>query len=125
MIGPLTNTIIIDFSQFLSGPSCTLRLADLGAEVIKIEKPETGDICRQLYVSNLVLEGQSSLFHAINRNKKSYTADLKDQSDLNAVKKLLAVADVLVHNFRPGDGTNRIGLRKRKSHKSKNHLRIH
>jgi crotonobetainyl-CoA:carnitine CoA-transferase CaiB-like acyl-CoA transferase len=102
MMRPLSNITIIDFSQFLSGPSCTLRLADLGAEVIKIEKPETGDICRQLYVSKVVLEGQSSLFHAINRNKKSFMADLKLEADLASVKKLLAVADVLVHNFRPG-----------------------
>jgi crotonobetainyl-CoA:carnitine CoA-transferase CaiB-like acyl-CoA transferase len=109
MIGPLSNITIVDFSQFLSGPSCTLRLADLGAEVIKIEKPATGDICRQLYVSNVVLEGQSSLFHAINRNKKSFTADLKEDKDLAAIKKLLAVADVLVHNFRPGV-MERLGL---------------
>ncbi|HEX8547449.1 MAG TPA: CaiB/BaiF CoA-transferase family protein [Cytophagaceae bacterium] len=109
MTGPLSNITIIDFSQFLSGPSCTLRLADLGAEVIKIEKPVTGDICRQLYVSKVVLEGQSSLFHAINRNKKSFTADLKKELDLAAVKKLLVVADVMVHNFRPGV-MERLGL---------------
>jgi crotonobetainyl-CoA:carnitine CoA-transferase CaiB-like acyl-CoA transferase len=109
MTGPLSHITIVDFSQFLSAPSCTLRLADLGAEVIKIEKPVTGDICRQLYVSNVVLEGQSSLFHAINRNKKSFTADLKEERDLVAVRKLLAVADVLVHNFRPGV-MERLGL---------------
>jgi len=109
MTSPLSHLTIVDFSQFLSGPSCTLRLADLGAEVIKIEKPATGDICRQLYVSNVVLEGQSSLFHAINRNKKSFTADLKEEKDLAAVRKLLAVADVLVHNFRPAV-MERLGL---------------
>jgi crotonobetainyl-CoA:carnitine CoA-transferase CaiB-like acyl-CoA transferase len=74
----LEDILIIDFSQFLSGPSAALRLADMGAEVIKIEKPGTGDICRHLYVSDIVLEGDSTIFHAINRNKKSYAADLKN-----------------------------------------------
>lgn len=109
MTKPLANILVIDFSQFLSGPSCTLRLADLGAEIIKIEKPVTGDICRQLYVSNLVIEGQSSIFHAINRNKKSFVADLKNQKDIGQIKKLIAVADVLVHNYRPGV-MERLGL---------------
>jgi CoA:oxalate CoA-transferase len=105
----LEDILIIDFSQFLSGPSAALRLADLGAEVIKIEKPGTGDICRQLYVSDIVLEGDSTIFHAINRNKKSYAADLKNEHDLEKIKKLLAKADVLMHNFRPGV-MERLGL---------------
>jgi CoA:oxalate CoA-transferase len=109
MSKPLDNVLIVDFSQFLSGPSCTLRLADFGAEVIKIEKPITGDICRQLYVSNLSIEGQSSLFHAINRNKKSFAADLKNEEDLKQVKKLVAAADIVVHNYRPGV-MRRLGL---------------
>src|SRR6187200_3467475 len=98
----LQDILVIDFSQFLSGPSAALRLADLGAQVIKIEKPVTGDICRELYVSDVMIEGESTIFHAINRNKKSYVADLKDQFDLAKIKKLLAKADVLIHNFRPG-----------------------
>ena len=73
----LQDILVVDFSQFLSGPSAALRLADMGAEVIKIEKPGTGDICRQLYVSDVMIEGESTIFHAINRNKKSYVADLK------------------------------------------------
>lgn len=109
MIQPLKNKLVIDFSQFLSGPSCTLRLADLGAEVIKIERPLTGDICRQLYVSDVMIDAESSLFHAINRNKKSFVADLKNEIDLTSVKKLIAAADVLVHNFRPGV-MKRLGL---------------
>lgn len=109
MIEPLKNTLVIDFSQFLSGPCCTLRLADLGADVIKIEKPISGDICRQLYVSNVIIDGESSLFHAINRNKKSFAADLKSEAGLKAIKKLLLAADVLVHNFRPGV-MERLGL---------------
>jgi CoA:oxalate CoA-transferase len=99
---PLQDIIILDFSQFLSGPSAGLRLADLGAQVIKIEKPVTGDICRQLYVSDTRVEGESTIFHAINRNKQSYAADLKNEHDIHQVKQLIAHADVLIHNFRPG-----------------------
>ena len=99
---PLQDILIIDLSQFLSAPSATLRLADLGARVIKVERPETGDICRQLYVSNVILNGESSVFRAINRNKESFRADLKDASDKERVLKLIEKADVLVHNFRPG-----------------------
>ncbi|MBV7530208.1 CaiB/BaiF CoA-transferase family protein [Chitinophaga sp. sic0106] len=105
----LDDILVIDFSQFLSGPSAALRLADMGAQVIKIEKPGTGDICRQLYVSDVRIEEESTIFHAINRNKKSYVADLKDPADLDKIKKLLARADVMMHNFRPGV-MERIGL---------------
>jgi crotonobetainyl-CoA:carnitine CoA-transferase CaiB-like acyl-CoA transferase len=105
----LQDILVIDFSQFLSGPSAALRLADMGAQVIKIEKPVTGDICRQLYVSDVMIEGESTIFHAINRNKQSYAADLKDADDLEKVKQLLAKADVMMHNFRPGV-MERLGL---------------
>ncbi len=106
---PLEGYLIVDFSQFLSGPSASLRLADLGARVIKIEKPETGDICRQLYTSNVVMNGESSVFHAINRNKESLQADLKNTEDLAIIKKLVKNADVVMHNFRPGV-MKRLGL---------------
>lgn len=105
----LDDIIVIDFSQFLSGPSAALRLADMGAQVIKIERPGMGDICRELYVSDVLIEGESTIFHAINRNKQSYTADLKDPEDLEKIKQLLAKADVMMHNFRPGV-MERIGL---------------
>ncbi|MEI6949285.1 CaiB/BaiF CoA-transferase family protein [Paraflavisolibacter sp. H34] len=105
----LEDIIVVDFSQFLSGPSASLRLADMGAQVIKIEKPGTGDICRQLYVSDVWIEGESTIFHTINRNKQSYAADLKNPQDLEKVKALLAKADVLLHNFRPGV-MERLGL---------------
>ncbi len=105
----LKDILVIDFSQFLSGPSAALRLADMGATVIKIEKPGTGDICRQLYVSDVMIEGESTIFHAINRNKQSYAADLKNADDLEKVKELLKKADVMMHNFRPGV-MERIGL---------------
>src|ERR1044071_3146919 len=98
----LKDIIVIDFSQFLSGPSAGLRLADLGATVIKIERPGMGDICRQLYVSDTRIEGESTIFHAINRNKQSYAADLKSAIDIQKVRQLLMQADVMIHNFRPG-----------------------
>jgi len=105
----LEDIIVIDFSQFLSGPSAALRLADMGAQVIKIERPGSGDICRELYVSDVMIEGESTIFHAINRNKQSYAADLKNADDLEKIKQLLTKADVMMHNFRPGV-MERIGL---------------
>lgn len=105
----LEDILVIDFSQFLSGPSSALRLADMGAQVIKIERPGSGDICRELYVSDVMIEGESTIFHAINRNKQSYAADLKNPNDLEKVKQLIVKADVVMHNFRPGV-MERIGL---------------
>ena len=105
----LEDILVIDFSQFLSGPSAGLRLADMGARVIKIERSGTGDICRELYVSDVRLEGESTIFHAINRNKESYALNLKDSHDVEKVKNLLKEADVLIHNFRPGV-MERLGL---------------
>lgn len=99
---PLEGLIILDFSQFLAGPAAAMRLADLGARVIKVERPQGGDICRQLYISNLGVEGESTLFHSINRNKEGFAADLKNPDDLNAVRNLIQRADVLIENFRPG-----------------------
>src|SRR5512134_975231 len=90
---PLDGLLVLDFSQFLAGPSCALRLADLGARVIKIERPNGGDLCRQLYISNLELDGDSTLFHSINRNKQSYAANLKNPGDLARVRRLIARAD--------------------------------
>ena len=106
---PLEGLLVLDLSQFLSGPSAALRLADLGADVIKIERPDKGDLCRQLYISNLELDGDSTLFHTINRNKRSYAADLKNPEHLSKLWKLIERADVLIQNFRPGV-IDRIGL---------------
>ncbi|EES72370.1 CoA-transferase family III protein [Paenibacillus sp. oral taxon 786 str. D14] len=99
---PLQGIVVVDFSQFLSGPYASLRLADLGARVIKVERPNGGDICRYLYTSNLEMDGDSSLFHAINRNKESYAADLKNEDDRKKIRALLKKADVVIQNFRPG-----------------------
>jgi crotonobetainyl-CoA:carnitine CoA-transferase CaiB-like acyl-CoA transferase len=79
-----------------------LRLADLGARVIKIERPQGGDLCRQLYISNLEVDGDSTLFHSINRHKESFSADLKNADDREEVWKLVRHADVMIQNFRPG-----------------------
>jgi len=99
---PLEGLLVLEFCQFLAGPSAGLKLADLGARVIKIERPKTGDACRQLSIKNLFVDDDSLLFHTINRNKESYAADLKNQDDLARLKKLISKADVMTHNFRPG-----------------------
>jgi len=99
---PLDGILVLDFSQFLSGSLATLRLADMGARVIKIERPGTGDLGRTIYLSDTDVHGENTLFHAINRNKQSYAADLKNRSDLDKLRQLIARADVMVQNFRPG-----------------------
>jgi CoA:oxalate CoA-transferase len=106
---PLQGVLVLDFSQFLSGSLATLRLADMGARVIKIERPGTGDLGRTLYLSDTDVHGENTLFHAINRNKESYAADLKDPADLDKLRQLIARADVMVQNFRPGV-MERLGL---------------
>ena len=99
---PLEGILVVDFSQFLAGPAASLRLADLGARVIKIERPQGGDLCRQLYITSLELDGDSTLFHTINRNKESFAADLKNTDDREAIRTLTGRADVVIQNFRPG-----------------------
>ena len=99
---PLEGLLVLEFSQFLAGPSAGLKLADLGARVIKIERPVKGEACRQLSIKDLFVDDSSLLFHTINRNKESFAANLKDANDLAAVKKLIAKADIMTHNFRPG-----------------------
>lgn len=99
---PLQGLLVLDFCQFLSGPLATLRMADMGARVVKIERPGTGDLGRTLYLSDTDVHGENTLFHAINRNKESFAADLKNPKDLEMLRKLIAQADVMVQNFRPG-----------------------
>lgn len=99
---PLEGLIVLEFSQYLSGPSAGLRLADLGARVIKVERPNGGEAGRKLSIKNLWVGETSLLFHTINRNKESITANLKDKDDLVLIKKLLTKVDVITHNFRPG-----------------------
>ncbi|AWG22637.1 carnitine dehydratase [Flavobacterium faecale] len=99
---PLEGIVVLEFAQFMAGPSAGLRLADLGARVIKIERPVHGEAGRQIALKNLFLDGSSLVFHTVNRNKESYAADLKNPEDLECVRQLIAKADVMTHNFRPG-----------------------
>lgn len=105
----LDGLLVVDMSQFLSGPYCSLRLLDLGARVIKIERPDGGDLSRRLYLSDTEVGGDSTLFHAINRGKESLGLDLKNPEDRSFLEKLLGRADVMIQNFRPGV-IERLGL---------------
>lgn len=106
---PLAGLLVVDLSQFLSGPYASLRLMDLGARVIKIERPDGGDLSRRLYLSDTEIGGDSTIFHAINRAKESLAIDLKSEADVAALRALLANADVVIQNFRPGV-IKRLGL---------------
>ncbi len=106
---PLEGIVVLEFAQYMAAPSAGLKLADLGARVIKIERPRTGEAGRQLAIKNLFVDGDSLVFHTINRNKESYAANLKDPGDLEKLRKIIARADVLTHNFRPGV-MERLGL---------------
>jgi CoA:oxalate CoA-transferase len=98
--GPLAGFVILDLSRVLSGPYCTMMLCDLGATVIKVEQPGSGDEARHFLP--LSGDGESAYFAAINRGKKSIALDLKADPDRAVFEQLLARADVLVENFRPG-----------------------
>jgi CoA:oxalate CoA-transferase len=106
---PLEGILVVDMSQFLAGPLSSLKLADLGARVIKIERPGKGDLSRNLYLSDTEVDGTNTLFHAINRNKESFAADLKSTEDVGKLRSLIAKADVLIQSFRPGV-IERLGL---------------
>jgi crotonobetainyl-CoA:carnitine CoA-transferase CaiB-like acyl-CoA transferase len=106
---PLSGLVVVDMSQFLSGPYASLRLLDLGARVIKIERPDGGDLSRRLYLSDTEIGGDSTIFHAINRAKESLAIDLKNAADIAALRTLLGKVDVLIQNFRPGV-IERLGL---------------
>jgi crotonobetainyl-CoA:carnitine CoA-transferase CaiB-like acyl-CoA transferase len=97
---PLDGLVVLDFSRVLSGPYCTMQLADLGARVIKIEQPGRGDDTRAW--GPPFIEGESTYFISINRNKESIALDLKNPFSREVVDALLARADVVVENFRPG-----------------------
>jgi len=104
--GPLSGLLVADFSRILAGPYATMLLADLGADVVKVESPG-GDDTRSWQPP--VRDGVSTYYLAVNRNKRSIALDLKDPSDLAAAQELARRADVLLENFRPG-GLARFGL---------------
>src|SRR6266581_3512312 len=95
---PLQGIQVLDLSRVLSGPFCTMTLADLGAEIIKVERPE-GDDTRHFAP---LVNGESTYFLSINRNKKSIIVDMKTDSGRQIIWDLIARSDVVVENFRPG-----------------------
>ncbi|WP_434617429.1 CaiB/BaiF CoA transferase family protein [Tabrizicola sp. M-4] len=99
---PLEGLRVLDFSQFLAGPYAALKLADMGADVVKVERAGVGDLSRQLYLTDTRIGGESTIFHAINRNKRSVEIDMKSEADRAAVRELVRGADVVLQNFRPG-----------------------
>jgi crotonobetainyl-CoA:carnitine CoA-transferase CaiB-like acyl-CoA transferase len=104
--GPLAGVVVADFSRILAGPYCTMLLADLGAEVIKVEGP-TGDDTRHWVPPR---RGDVGTYYlAVNRNKRSIVLDLKDAADLGVAHALSGRADVFIHNFKPG-GLDRFAL---------------
>lgn len=104
--GPLQGLRVLDFTRVLAGPSATLALADLGAEIIKIEPPNGGDETRSFPP---IRRGESHYFLSINRGKKSIVIDLKSEQGVNLVRELVADCDILVENYRPGV-MERLGL---------------
>ncbi|MFC7474670.1 CaiB/BaiF CoA transferase family protein [Dankookia sp. GCM10030260] len=106
MQAALDGLVVLDLTNFLSGPYCTMLLGDMGAEVIKVERPDGGDDARRMPP---FVEGRSQPFAVWNRNKRSVTADLKRAEDVGFVRRLAARADILVENFRPGT-LDRLGL---------------
>jgi len=97
---PLNGIRVLDLTRVLAGPYCTMILADLGAEVVKVERPGIGDDAR--HFGPFLESGLSAYFAGINRGKKSITLDLKESSDRQTFLQLVEKADVLVENFRPG-----------------------
>ncbi len=97
--GPLSGFLVIDLSRILAGPYCTLLMAEMGARVIKVEPPKAGDDARAY---GPYVKGKSTYFASVNRGKESIALDLKNDGDKRVFEKLLAKADVLVENFRPG-----------------------
>lgn len=99
-MGPLSGITVLDFTRVLSGPYCTMALADLGARVIKLEHPGRGDDTRRW--GPPFLGDESAYFLSVNRNKESIAIDFKSPGGREVVDRLIARADVLVENFRPG-----------------------
>ena len=99
MDGPLKNLLVLDLTRVLVGPYCTMMLSDLGARVIKVEAPEVGDDSRKF---GPFIEDYSAYFMSLNRGKESIALNLKNTDDKKIFEKILAKADILVENFKPG-----------------------
>lgn len=100
MSKPLDGIKVIDLTRVLAGPYCAMLLADMGADVVKIERPEAGDDTRAY--GPPFLNGESAYFLSINRNKRSLTLNLKQPEAVDTLRQLIQQADVVVENFRPG-----------------------
>lgn len=107
MPGPLEGVLVLDLSRIMAGPFCSMILGDLGAEVIKVEKPGSGDDTRAW--GPPFIEGESTYYLSINRNKKSITVNLKTAKGIEIIKKLVKRCDILLENFPPGN-MERYGL---------------
>lgn len=104
---PLSGLKVIDLSRFIAGPYCTMKLGDMGAEVIKVETPGKGDDSREL--GPPFLEGESAYYLSFNRNKKSITLNMREEQAKEILQQLIADADIFVENFRIGV-TEKMGL---------------
>ncbi|MCH7786476.1 MAG: CoA transferase [Chloroflexi bacterium] len=104
---PLEGMKVLDFTQIMAGPFCTMLLADMGADVVKVEKPGGGDDTRRM--GPPFLNGESAAFLGINRNKRSIILNIKDEQGVGVAHRMAKEADVLIQNFRPGT-LERIGL---------------
>jgi formyl-CoA transferase/CoA:oxalate CoA-transferase len=106
MAGPLEGLFVLDLSKTLAGPFCTMNLGDMGADVVKIEEPASGDETRQWSPH---WDGESCFYLAVNRNKRNIAVNLKHPQGVEVIKKLAAKADVLIESFRTGT-TDKMGL---------------
>jgi crotonobetainyl-CoA:carnitine CoA-transferase CaiB-like acyl-CoA transferase len=104
---PLDGILVADFSRVLAGPLASMVLGDLGAEVVKVERPEGDDT--RAWGPPWAPGGESTYYQSVNRNKRSVTLDLRDPGDLALARTLIGRADVLIENFRPG-AMERLGL---------------
>ncbi|TQM13295.1 CaiB/BaiF CoA transferase family protein [Pseudonocardia kunmingensis] len=107
MTAPLTGITVLDLTHFVAGPWCTMLLADLGADVVKVEPPGTGEIGRAM--GGVFAAGESAIYLGFNRSKRSVTLDLKSQEGREAVHRMARTSDVVVHNLRPG-AAQRLGI---------------
>ena len=118
---PLNGVRVIEFCNVAAGPFCGMLLADMGADVIKVENPQGGDSMRQWPP---ITGGYSENFASLNRNKRSVTLDLKDTADKARARSLVLSADVLIENNRPGvmDRLDRKSTRLNSSHIQKSRM---
>jgi crotonobetainyl-CoA:carnitine CoA-transferase CaiB-like acyl-CoA transferase len=108
-IGPLAGLRVLDLTQMLAGPICGMRLADLGADVIKVEPTEGGEWTRTHGFANAEIDGETTAFLGLNRNKKSVALNLKTPGGLEAFYELVKKSDILIENYRRGTA-NRLGV---------------